>query len=319
MNIKLPACIALLATMCATSLAQSYSVQSSIAPYSNLEHPVSITTSFSNSIYLANLPISIAPFGRSFDLSAGLTVSTHGYVAVADAANNVGAAIVPMSASMGRLDTSSAISYAISGDPGSRVVTIEWKNVRLVGNPKGDFMNLQLSLFENSSDFEVHVGPHRVSDVAAYGGYEGPPIGTAIGTADFSSYSRTFFLSGYDANLTFDTTFVFFPTSGTPVSGRVYHFHYGPAAGVAASRSEREALRLAPNPCSGMARIAVPARLAGERIDLVLYDQLGREALRADDIGSGGWIDVSALTAGMYHPVAACGGVRYQLEPIIVR
>jgi hypothetical protein len=301
--------------------AQSYSIQTSAGTYTELENPRIITTTFANQNYFLDVPFSITPFGTSFDLSVapGLVVTTNGFVEGVHSTSDSSFVIAALAAKMGRRDARSAMLYAIEGEPGSRVLKIEWRNAKLVGNPADDSMNVQLWLFENSSDFEVHVGQWRISDPTAYNGFEGPAVGVAIGNANLSAFYRTFGLRGYDGHLSTDTINVLVSMDATPGMNMIYRFQYGAPAAVAAVAVADGSVRLLPNPCRNAARIVLPDKLAGMRAEMLVYDQMGREVRHIQDAAHNPTIDTGDLPPGVYHCLLIAGGLRYPAVPLIVR
>lgn len=313
---------ALLLAAHTASHAQDYAVTGSLEPYNNLEDPVIITRSFSNTVYRVSLPFSVGIYGKNYSTAgtAGLLITPEGYVAKANSATGKGFVVSATMAHMGARDSSSSLAYKLTGLRGKQVLKIEWRNAKLIGNPDTDSMNVQLWLFEGSPDFEVHVGPRSVSSPIAYGGYEGPIVGVAETTTDFSAAYRSTFLSGYDTSTTIDTTFFLFPMSGTPREGMVYRFRYTGVASVEhATRDDAKELSFFPNPSGSHTMLALPSTIAGEEYELVMHDQLGREVRRLHALRQGEPIATDGMPAGIYHCTLTARGKRYRIAPLVVR
>lgn len=120
----------------------------------------------------------------------------------------------------------SPISYVIEGDPGSRIVKVEFKNAgswaELDAFGTMDmFINFQMWVYEGSNRFEFRFGPSNIDDPSTF--YEGLP-GAIIGTADYDEandiLSNGHLLGGSAANPNLSTTVT--SISGTPANGTVY-------------------------------------------------------------------------------------------------
>lgn len=68
--------------------------------------------------------------------------------------------------------TISPISYQLTGDPGSRIGKLEYRNAGFLENidygGAVDSTNMQIWLYEGSNDIEIHFGPSSVTDPAIF-------------------------------------------------------------------------------------------------------------------------------------------------------
>ncbi|MBN3034789.1 MAG: T9SS type A sorting domain-containing protein [Bacteroidales bacterium] len=152
----------------------------------------------------------------------------------------------------------SPVRYEITGDSGSRVIRIEWKNMgfwaehQLLGT-MDDSVSFQLWLFEEGNHLEVHTGPVSVIHPdTSYYGKTGPAIGVYAlpDTAMVTGLSSVSLSGDPSAPVpVFNDPELDVYLSGTPPEGMVYRFEYSPAgiSGYAAQQS----LNVFPNPSSG--------------------------------------------------------------------
>jgi hypothetical protein len=119
----------------------------------------------------------------------------------------------------------SPISYIVTGNTGSRIMKIEWKNCAfwdLVDSSyfNVDYINLQLWLFEGSNALEIHIGPNNIPHGnLVYNPNTGPYIGLEKNNQPIDYYS----LNGSPSSPVMLNNFLGRIT-GTPPSGTVYRF-----------------------------------------------------------------------------------------------
>ncbi len=173
------------------SSAQYYSVSTSTGSYTDLVDPISLNNGFT-----WDDPISLViPLGFDFDfmgvttnefiLDGGLggtlvidngedmipvlTATAHDLVDRA-----AGADIIEL-----QPNSLSPISYKLTGEPGSQILKLEWKNVGFYSDLdqneglSTDYMNLQLWLYEGSNEIEIHHGPKSLENQEI--SFEGAP------------------------------------------------------------------------------------------------------------------------------------------------
>lgn len=129
----------------------------------------------------------------------------------------------------------SNISYITEGEPGSRIFKMEWNNCGFYNEVAdlgiaSNIVNLQMWLYEGSSDIEVRFGPNSIkSDELVHDGFLTTLMGVEVGMQQ-DTLSAVFALQGdpqaptifasEDINELFMQTFL----EEDPINGTVYHF-----------------------------------------------------------------------------------------------
>ena len=71
----------------------------------------------------------------------------------------------------------SPISYKLIGQPGNRILKIEWKNVGFFGDQtENDYINFQVWLYENNNKIEYHYGDNDINNPISYDYESGPSV-----------------------------------------------------------------------------------------------------------------------------------------------
>ncbi len=315
MQRRLTLCLLVMLAACCVgrlSAQHYYTVKTSTGTYTDLANPVVLIEKPDTVGYGIPLPFAMEAFGLPVDLGATpnrVFIFTGGIIAVdvPDAQR-----LCVFDAFVARLvwrDSTSSLSYTVEGGGGERILKVQWKNLGMVGNPVGDFVNVQLWLSERDNSIEVHVGPNRATGSAAYYGYNGPAIGGFVSSYDFSVYYAAVHLTDNSTTPGVDEVQGYYAMDGTPANGTIYHFSYKkPASVIGAANAAMPTLTFAPNPCSDRSRIELPPAFAGTRPTMILHDALGREVLRMEDVRSGDYIERGALPAGIYYVSLREGG-----------
>jgi len=58
------------------------------------------------------------------------------------------------------VDSTSNVSYSITGGAGEKVLTAQWHNIRLTNGPADSYLNYQIRLYQATGVVEVHMGPN---------------------------------------------------------------------------------------------------------------------------------------------------------------
>ncbi|MDB5034048.1 MAG: C-terminal target protein [Chlorobi bacterium] len=296
--------LALVLLLCgggALSAQQYYTPSTGTGTYTELADAVLVSDMPDTVGYGVSIPFTIEAFGVPLDFQgspATVYIFSGGFIAMAPADR-----IYSFDAFVSVLawrDNTSSISYRLDGVPGQQVLKVQWKNMRMVGNPDGDFVNVQMWLNQKDNSMEVHVGPNHVTGTAAYYSYTGPAIGGFVASADFSVYYNTFHLTGNPAKPGTDRKQGYYPMGGTPAEGTIYHFSYKAPSSVDERVRDAAAVGFIPNPCADRSRIELPADMSGTHPTLIVHDLLGRELLRVDNVASGDYIERGGLAPGAY-------------------
>ena len=167
--------ITLLALMCnfAPLKSQTYSFQVATSPYADLTNPISL-----NNGEVWEMPGYIIPIGFDFWYfheyidTLYFFAESAGMLSTSNEEGGYHKLIIPFGAMLidrgyGTSQSLSPLSYELSGEPGGRILIIEWKNVGFgfeyaAINTLNDFVNFQLWLYEASGNIELHFGPLRI-------------------------------------------------------------------------------------------------------------------------------------------------------------
>lgn len=160
----------------------------------------------------------------------------------------------------------SPIRAGVSGDPGSRVFTLQWDNAGFFADISAngsstDFVNFQLKLFEENGDIVFHFGPNQVSDpVLAFGGNSGPILGIA---EDYSTVSdivngEIILLSSDPLDPDVNTTYENFFLESMVPENTVYRFSRETTS-TSAPKYDVSVSNFYPNPTTGMIHLKAEA------------------------------------------------------------
>jgi len=125
----------------------------------------------------------------------------------------------------------SPITYKTTGSPGSRVLTVEWKNAGFFGEAFefgtfDDFVNFQLKLYEADGNIEYAFGPSSVTHAAQDYGATGPIVGIveSVDVLNDVSLGEIILLAGNPSNPTIVDQYEETHLSGTIPAGTSYTF-----------------------------------------------------------------------------------------------
>ncbi len=90
-----------------------------------------------------------------------ITIGGHGFLRIENASALV--ILDGFFTNIEAVDSMSNVSYAITGEPGARVLTAQWHNIRLVNGPDDSYLNYQIRLYQATGVVEVHMGPNSGS------------------------------------------------------------------------------------------------------------------------------------------------------------
>jgi hypothetical protein len=300
---------------------KEYAVKVMTQPYKDLEPANVIGRGASMAeAYSMHPAFAFAPYDSAFNFAtANIIVARNGFLTIDN--SRIAWIVDAFLGTYLPIDTSSTMSVQLIGTtPGNRTMKFQWKNMAPADNDEGDFVNFQLWLFEADNSMEVHVGPRHLTSFASWND-SGPPVGMFLSTYSLGTFYHQIYLTG-DAShpvgsLEYDD--VLRHLDNMPAEGTVYRFAF-PQQGAGVERlAARSGISFQPNPAHGTARITLPGELAGKQAVLHLYDALGREVMRQEDIADGTMIRDGDLPAGMYFATLTCGTRRYDGGTFIVR
>lgn len=175
--------------LCATTIAHAqnaYSFEHTQLPYTELPEAVFCDFNSDGDDPLPELN------GETFVLyglpwtgtaSYPITIGGHGFLRIENASALV--ILDGFFTNILAIDTTSNVSYAITGGPGERLLTVQWHNIRLANGPEDSYLNYQIRLFQATGVVEVHMGPNSGSAMD-YTDASGPNCGVFHSPQTFS-------------------------------------------------------------------------------------------------------------------------------------
>jgi hypothetical protein len=314
--------VLLLCAAARSSAQQYYSYAVSTAPYTDLENDSLISVIPDTLGYYLSVPFSMEAYGLRFSFADNPPSSlafVPGLVVLINSEEQRLCSFDAFSADLRLRDSGSSISYTLEGAEGEKLLKIQWKDMALNGNPASDVVNAQLWLSQKDNSFEVHIGHCSVTGTAAYYSYFGPSIGTFLSSVDVKKYYSTFHLIGNPAAPNPETQNAYYPMNSTPKEGMVYRFIYAKPASVATVGTQRSGVVFTPNPTTSGVRIELPDALAATHPTLELYDVMGRDVMRRENVATGDRIPTDGLAAGMYYATLRESGRVHPAGTIVVR
>ena len=292
--------------------AQPYYLSVSDGPFVNLTDTISLNQGqvWDDPTFTIPIGFDFSYFGESYDTMyldegvGGLLLFTDADTGIIPLLMAYGADIIDRGYSAGISE--SPISYKTEGNPGSRILKLEWRNVGYYGdiidNGKSvDFTNIQLWLYEGSNDIEIRFGPTLVSQpILAYEDEPGPTI-ILVPEYDIdndSLLSDALWLDGpVDSPMIVFSTAVdsFYTLNGTIPDARIYRFSTSPPSATTTLLNHKELL-MSPNPTAGSLRLTFLGEEPAEA-HIRIFDPHGRLVMNQAFSPT---IPVSHLAPGYY-------------------
>ena len=200
----------------------------------------------------------------------------------------------------------SPISYNLTGDPGNRILKLEWKNAGFYSEFKDDkisedYTNFQLWLYEGSNDIEIHYGPTSVNHPdLSYDGYDGdmvslyPKIRRDV-VNGYEALQNGIILTGDPSNpeVINDKSLVEHFLNGTIPNGTIYKLSYRVSSSKSANAS---GLNIYPNPVENVLSFDIKDG-NGMDSEYSIVDLLGNQV---KELSNSKKIDVTDLKSGVY-------------------
>lgn len=201
------------------------------------------------------------------------------------------------------IDNNSKISYKIDGSSGNKILKVQWKNVKIRTGAAGNYVNLQIWLYQKDGMVEYRYGPSSASNASGYVQSTGPSVGISYSDFNFTKMYEKIWIHGTPPNIQIDSAHnASFPNIfGVPANGTVYRFISKQSASVTSVKNERD-IRIYPNPADKEIIITRAAN-ANETLKISLLDLNGR-LLNDYNMNAGAKqlsIPSSQLPAGMYN------------------
>lgn len=124
------------------------------------------------------------------------------------------------------IDAQSSVSYKIEGSSGNKIIKVQWKNLKLrVGQP-GNYLNMQLWVYQQNGVVEIHYGPRSASNASGFNINTGPQVGMFLSGFAFTQCLEKLWVNGSPTSPTLDSNanYVFKAMSGIPAEGTLYRF-----------------------------------------------------------------------------------------------
>lgn len=192
------------------------------------------------------------------------------------------------------IDANSSISYTIEGNHGDRLIKAQWKNLKARAGKTGNFVNVQIWVYQRSGVYEIHYGPSSTNNQSGFNQTSGPQVGIFFSLDDFTKCFEKLWVTGSPAALKLDSNanYTFKAMSGVPLEGVVLRFiPRFKTLGIVNHSLKANEINVYPNPVSdGLLHFS-------EQADYRLYDMYGREVMSGSNVSS---LDVSSLPDGIY-------------------
>lgn len=202
----------------------------------------------------------------------------------------------------------SGIRYKLSGNAGSRILIIEWRNVAIdfPGTADNDdHVNFQIALFEGTNKIEYRYGPNLITDLNAdLQGYDGPQVYHEIAHfLTFQTRNMWLYFSAASPSVLTDFTGADDNIVGAPANGTIYRFTPSAATSIGAN-AELQSVTVFPNPTNSFLSINLNSDY-DQQLNLVVTDLSGRvtqtsvNTLKAGNNNTE--LDCSQWAAGVYY------------------
>lgn len=193
------------------------------------------------------------------------------------------------------VDTSSTISYQISGTDGQLVLTVQWTNWHLSLGPAGNHASFQMAIDQATGIISVHTGPNSGGGMI-FNNITGPNCGIFRANSSFTQCYGKLWVEGDPQMPTLDTqaNLNFLALHAFPAEGTLYRFVPVAIAGI-------DVHALAPlhayQAADGL-HVELPA--AQGELPLQLVDEAGRTVKEVIAHGTNTVIPTGDLPSGVY-------------------
>lgn len=196
------------------------------------------------------------------------------------------------------IDPTSTWSYLVEGSNSNKVVKTQWKNFKLQVGPAGNFVNVQIWVYQATGVIEIHYGPRSANNAGGYNQSSGPQVGIFHSKDDFTALYGKLWVKGSPGNIVIDSAFnyQFRAMSGVPEEGTVFRFiprFIQQPTGI--NNIDRLNLNIHPNPAKN--KLFISGLNSDAQIQI--HDAQGRIVLE-QKIDKGGAIDISPLAPSNY-------------------
>ncbi|MBK9764654.1 MAG: hypothetical protein IPO87_15215 [Flavobacteriales bacterium] len=194
------------------------------------------------------------------------------------------------------VDASSTVSYALTGSPGSYVLTAQWTNWHMAQGPAGNFASWRITIEQATGVATVHTGPNSGGGLI-FNDQTGPNCGIFHANSSFTQCLARVWVEGdpYDPTVDVVANFDFDALHGFPPEGTLYRFV--PTAPVGIAPVASPAAFTAYLAADGL-HVDLPNGAPTQ--DLHLVDAAGREVLRTRVNAPGVVLKTAGLAPGIH-------------------
>ena len=210
------------------------------------------------------------------------------------------------------IDSTSRMSYLVTGTSGNLIVHMQFKNWKLTNGGAGNYVNYQIRLFQQTGVIEYHYGGRSANNVSGYTVSNGPNAGTFLSPFDFSGCIEKVWCRGNPNNPLLDSTanYQFLAMQGLPDSGTVYRFTPQFPVGID-KQSNAEQSRISIFPSLANTTINVALKDMVTESEALICDASGRKVQAFHLVSGFNEINISDLKEGMYFLYVNNNGQNY--------
>lgn len=291
------------------SYSQSYDFTMYNEPYHDLVAPISLNNNMVWEYPDYTIPIgfdlqfynlSISNFYISSDFLTSIVLNVDNTDAIFAAIAPLGSVISDRNIETPGLGSASPLSYQVTGDIGSRIFKLEWKNVGfendiwMYDEMATDYANFQLWCYESSNIIEFRYGESYFEHyTTSFEDVPGPIVCLFPQVIEDGPIENGIILQGLPSNPTAIITTEATYLSGVPAAGTVYRFT--PTTAAVTEEVVQLDIKLYPNPVSDILTIENTNQLDIKNI--TLSSILGQQLQTINPTQS---IDFSPYHSGVY-------------------
>lgn len=197
------------------------------------------------------------------------------------------------------INAQSSVSYKIVGASGSKILKVQWKNMKVRVGQAGNYLNMQIWVYQQNGVVEIHYGPRSASNASGFNVNTGPQVGMFLSGFAFTQCLEKLWVNGSPTSPVLDSNanYVFKAMSGIPSAGTLYRFTPRFLTGIK-EPEEKLQFRCYPNPVNGMVYF-------NKNDDYFITDIAGKKLIDAKGVVS---IDITNLPMGIYFICNTTGG-----------
>jgi hypothetical protein len=246
-----------------------------------------------------DMPLTFGPMPRIYAFDIGyIIVEMSSSVVAIDAINQ------PLQA----VDANTATTYGITGSPGNKVLTVQWKNWHISGAPANTYLSSQIKVHQATGVIDVHYGENSGSDVI-FNDQTGPFCGITYMPSDFSSCYEKLWVEHNSFDVVLDSTanFDFDALHNVPPANTLYRFTPRFAVtGIDDVSAQGPAFRAWPIEHGDQLRVELPAGPG----TLELHDATGRSIGQWQAVGPNMNLALPSLGRGVFVLTYQGNGIR---------